>query len=410
MIEFNECKLLCQVDIIVIGGGAAGFFTAINIADKHPEWNVIILEKSSKLLQKVRVSGGGRCNVTNFLSKPNDLTAFYPRGNKKLYPVFKQFSTTDMRDWLSDRGISTAVENDGRIFPQNNSSQTIIDCFLKEAERLNIHVFTNHGLQKLEQIDSHWQVDTEAKRFTADKVVVATGSSQAVWDVLYKIGLSIEPPVPSLFTFNIKDERIQDLQGISFDTVEVKITNSKLAEAGPLLITHWGVSGPAILKLSAWGAIELRQNNYHFEILINFIGQTQDQAKLNFHQFKQNHPKRKVINYSPFNLPKRFWEKIVTVAGISDETIYGELSKKETNKLIEELTQGRYKVNGKSTFKEEFVMAGGVNLKEVNLATFECKSHPNLYLAGEVLNIDGLTGGFNFQACWSAGWIISENI
>ncbi|MEM6830615.1 MAG: aminoacetone oxidase family FAD-binding enzyme, partial [Bacteroidota bacterium] len=241
--------------------------------------------------------------------------------------------------------------------------------------------------------------------------VIATGSSSSIWGVLEQAGLSLTPPVPSLFTFKIDDERIKDLQGVSFDKVEVKITKSKLKEEGPLLITHWGLSGPAILKLSAWGARHLNETGYHFEVLINFLGGLKpDEAMLHFHRYQTSNPKKKVFNYALFDLPKRFWERLANHCGIADSTPFGELSKKQVNKLMEELTQGRYQVKGKSTFKEEFVTSGGVKLSEINLETFECKRFKNLYLAGEVLDIDALTGGFNFQACWSAGWVISESV
>ncbi|WP_420318658.1 NAD(P)/FAD-dependent oxidoreductase [Ekhidna sp.] len=396
--------------IIVIGGGAAGFFTAINIAEKHPDYQVTILEKSNKLLQKVKVSGGGRCNVTNERNTPSELVQFYPRGQKKLHPLFKTFSTQDMANWLYNRGVETTAEEDHRVFPISNSSQTVIDCFLKLAESNNIQILKNHALVKLELSDSHWVVHTTQEAMNADKVVIATGSSPATWKILKETRLEMTAVVPSLFTFNIKDERIADLQGISFERAQVKIVSTKLVEEGPLLITHWGLSGPAILKLSSWGAYELEEKKYHFEILVNYLKVASDQSRQQFQEYRNLHPKRKVFNYPLFSLPRRFWERMVEYCGISDQIPFGELSKKQVNKLLEELTQGRYQVIGKSTFKEEFVTAGGIKLSEVSLKTFEAKRFPGLYLAGEVLDIDALTGGFNFQACWSAGWVISESV
>ena len=396
--------------VFVIGGGAAGFFAAINIAAKHPAYEVTVLEKSQKLLQKVRVSGGGRCNVTNNRSSPSELVKFYPRGAKKLHAALKSFSTNDMVSWLAQHGIETKAEADLRVFPITDSSQTIIDCFLALAKQHKVKIIQNQGVKMLSQGDAGWQITTSEKSYTADKVVVATGSSPATWKLLKQVGLDITQLVPSLFTFNVKDTRIKGLQGISFDEVSVKITGSKLMETGPLLITHWGFSGPAVLKLSSWGAYELAEKSYHFDILINYVNLPADEIRAGIESFRNKHPKRKVTGYPLFDLPRRFWINLVSYCGISDQLPYAELAKKHLNKLVEELTQGKYTVEGKSTFKEEFVTAGGVSLKEIDLQTFESKKFPGLYLAGEVLDIDALTGGFNFQACWSAGWIISESI
>ncbi|MEQ8582713.1 MAG: NAD(P)/FAD-dependent oxidoreductase [Marinoscillum sp.] len=396
--------------VIIVGGGAAGFFTAINIAEKQPHLEVTILEKTSKLLSKVKVSGGGRCNVTNARQQPSELTPFYPRGGKKLYPVFKEFSTSDMVSWLSDRGVQTHTEADLRMFPITNSSQTIIDCFTSEAARLGVKVIQNCGVKHLEASENQWKLDTTQGIMLTDKLVMATGSTPSVWGLLGQLGLELVPPVPSLFTFNIKDPRISGLMGITFPEVNIRITGTKLEETGPLLITHWGLSGPAVLKLSAWGARELSEKGYHFQILVNYLGKRSNtDLRQWFDEQKQNHPKRRILNYPPGELTKRFWEQLCAYCDIPEQSAYGEISKKQVNKLTEELTQGLYEVKGKSTFKEEFVTSGGVNLSEVNLQTFEARRFPNLYLAGEVLDIDALTGGFNFQACWSAGWVISEH-
>lgn len=397
--------------IIIIGGGAAGFFTAINIAEKHPDYQVTILEKTGKLLQKVKVSGGGRCNVTNARNQPSELVKFYPRGNKKLHPLFKQFTTEDMVAWLNDRGVNTKTEADMRMFPVTDSSQTIIDCFMNQAKKSGVEIKLNQAVKELKQSGDKWIIQTADEFLEGDKVVIATGSSPATWNMLQKVGLEITEIVPSLFTFNIKDDRIKDLQGISFEHATVKVAGTKLIEQGPLLITHWGLSGPAILKLSAWGAYELNGLDYKFDILVNYLGELKpDEAREQLMKYRDANPKRKVTNYPLFDLPKRFWERMLSYCEIRDETPYAELSKKQLNKLVEELCQGRYAVDGKSTFKEEFVTAGGVKLSEVDLNRFEARQFPGLFLAGEVLNIDALTGGFNFQACWSAGWVISEGI
>jgi predicted Rossmann fold flavoprotein len=397
--------------VIIVGGGAAGIFTAINIAERHPNWEVTVLEKSSKLLSKVKVSGGGRCNVTNVRDQPGELVTFYPRGGKKLYKVFKSFLTTDMRSWLADRGVPTIAEPDNRVFPQSNDSQTIIDCFLHQAKKYKVNILTGKSVSGLSKVANGYQVNVGNEYFEADKVVVTTGSSSSVWKWLEGMKLAIETPVPSLFTFNIQDSRLKDLQGISFDQVGIRIIGSKLASEGPLLITHWGLSGPAVLKLSSWGARELFDKDYQFEIMVNYLfGLTEQDVREQWQVYKLRHPVQLVIKHPLWGLPKRFWERIMVLSGICEKTTFQEVSKKAANKLIEELIQGRYMVSGKSTFKDEFVTAGGVSLSEVDLQTFECKRFPGLYLAGEVLDIDGLTGGFNFQACWSAGWSIATHI
>lgn len=395
-------------DVVVVGGGAAGFFTAINIAEKRPGLKVIILEKTGKLLSKVKISGGGRCNVTNARSKPSELVQFYPRGSKKLYSVFKRFSTTDMMQWLAHRGVETKAEGDLRIFPISDNSQTIIDCFKDATSRLRIDVVTQSTLLGLSKKEDRWRVETSLHAYESKKVVVACGSSNKVWELLSKMGLSIEPPVPSLFTFKVKDARLEGLQGIGISHAQVKIVGTKLREEGPMLITHWGLSGPAILKLSAIGALELSRLHYDFQILINYVGQSAEEVHQSIRMGQSNHPKKLLHKHPLFDLPKRLWIALLNYAEIKEDIRYSDLSKKAINKITEELTQGLYEVNGKSAFKEEFVTAGGVHLSEIDLDSFEAKAFPGLFLAGEILNIDALTGGFNFQACWSAGWVISE--
>lgn len=396
--------------IIVIGGGAAGFFAAINIAQRNPDGEVVILEKTNKWLQKVKVSGGGRCNVTNDRSKPSELVGFYPRGAKKLYKSFEKFSTSDMVKWLKDHGVETHAEADLRMFPVTNSSQTIIDCFINTCKRYGVNVLRNENVTDLKQSSDKWQVVTTTNSFLADKLVICTGASPNFWSKLEGIGLKVAPPVPSLFTFNIKDPRLQELAGVSFPRCTIKIAGTKLEESGPLLITHWGLSGPAILKLSARGARDLSVMSYQFEIIINFLeATTYEEARQFLISRKAENLKKNIGNVMP-EVPKRYWLSLLDYCQIKPETKMGDLGKKGLNKLTEELFQARFVVSGKSTFKEEFVTCGGVELSEIDMETMEARRFPNLYLSGEVLNIDALTGGFNFQACWTSSWIISRSI
>lgn len=394
--------------VIVIGGGAAGFFTAINIKRKCPDLQVTILEKTGKILQKVKVSGGGRCNVTNGREQPGELVPFYPRGGKKLYPVFKTFGTMQMRQWLAECGVKTKVEDDLRVFPESNDSQSIIDCFTKECVSLGIAI--DYQVEVLQIISGkQWQLETSKGIRNCDYLIVSAGASGKCWKMLSEFGLKMNEQVPSLFTFHIKDERIESLQGLSFQDVQLKVAGTKLLESGPLLITHWGLSGPAILKLSAWGAIELSHKSYRFDLIINFLGISYDECKVLLEGKKSTVPKKQIKNEPLEGIPKRYWERIVSYCQIGDR-VFEDLGKTHINKLCEELTQARFQVNGKSAFKEEFVTAGGVDLSEINTATMEAKNFSNLFLAGEVIDVDALTGGFNFQACWSAGWLISEHI
>ena len=394
--------------VIVVGGGAAGFFAAINIKKKCPYIDVTILEKTSKVLQKVKVSGGGRCNVTNGRLEPGELVPFYPRGGKKLYPMFKTFGTGQMRSWLAENGVRTSEEQDKRVFPESNDSQTIIDCFLEECSRLKINIEYQCEVTSLTKVET-WMLMTNKGARNCDYLVFTVGASGKCWKMLSDFGFRMKEQVPSLFTFHIKDDRITDLQGLAFPDVGVKIAGTKLQESGPLLITHWGVSGPAVLKLSAWGAVELAQNHYQFDLIVNFLGITYEECKSRLEEMKTVSPKKLVKNESFNGIPRRYWERLLTYCQIGDR-IFEDLGKAQMNKLCEELTQAHFKVNGKSAFKEEFVTAGGVDLTEINLETMESKNFSNLFLAGEVIDIDALTGGFNFQACWSGGWLISERI
>jgi len=397
-------------DVIIVGGGAAGFFTAINIVEKNSTLKVAILERGKEVLSKVRVSGGGRCNVTHACFIPNDLVKFYPRGEKELRGPFHQFCSGDTIEWFEQHGIELKIEEDGRMFPTSDSSQTIIDCFLNATQKLKIDVLTGQSVQSVYKGEKYWKIDTNTDNFSCEKLVMTTGSNPKIWEMLTEIGHTIVPPVPSLFTFNIKDPRIKDLMGLSA-FAKVKVKNSTLEASGPLLITHWGMSGPGILRLSAWGAIELFQKNYQFAILVNWLNEaTFEETIETLKELKLEHSKKVVSKKSPFELPNRLWESLVLASQISDITKWADLTKNQLQNLTHQLTNGEFQVSGKSTFKEEFVTAGGINLKEINFKTMESKLHKNLYFAGEIVNIDAITGGFNFQNAWTSGFIVAEAI
>ncbi|WP_373552912.1 NAD(P)/FAD-dependent oxidoreductase [Haliscomenobacter sp.] len=397
--------------IIIIGGGAAGFFTAIRAAECDPSAQVVILEKSKDVLGKVKVSGGGRCNLTHACFVPRELSKFYPRGEKELLGPFNRFACGDTIDWFEKRGVPTKIEEDGRMFPTSDDSQTVIDCLWSAARKAGVKVYTNTPLKNIKaptQAGKTWVIETNNQTLHAHKVMLATGSSPSMWDMLAKLGHQIVPPVPSLFTFNIKDARLSDLLGVSVPLAEVQIEGQKLRSSGPLLITHWGLSGPAILKLSAWGARELAALNYRFTVRVNWIMAKTESTREDLEALKQEDGRKMVMANPQFGLANRLWKRLVQAAGIREDKRWADLSKKEIQALAEELTQGRFQVNGKSIFKEEFVTAGGVDLKEVDFKTFESKLFPGLFFAGEVLNIDAITGGFNFQAAWTGGWIAGE--
>ena len=397
-------------DVLIVGGGAAGFFTAINVAEKNPEFSIAILERGKEVLTKVSVSGGGRCNVTHACFVPNDLVKFYPRGEKELRGPFHQFCSGDTIEWFSNHGVELKIEDDGRMFPVSDSSQTIIDCFLTVAKKHKIEILTGQSVQSLYQAEDTWKVETNHQTFRCKNLVMTTGSNPKIWELLENLGHTIVPPVPSLFTFNIKDPRIKDLMGVSaFATV--KVQNSKLSASGPLLITHWGMSGPGILRLSAWGARELFAKNYQFVLEVNWLNDaTLEETESHLKELKLEHAKKVVSKKSPFEFPNRLWESLVLASEISLETKWADLTKKQFQHLALQLTNGKFQVNGKSTFKEEFVTAGGIDLKEINFKTMESKVLPKVYFAGEIVNIDAITGGFNFQNAWTSGFMVSESI
>ena len=397
-------------DILIVGGGAAGFFTAINIVENNPKLKVAILERGKTVLEKVRISGGGRCNVTHACFVPNDLVKFYPRGEKELRGPFHQFCSGDTIDWFEKHGVELKIEDDGRMFPISDNSQTIIDCFLSATQKLGIQILTGQSVQSIFKAKEYWKVETNQENFICQKLIMTTGSNPKIWEMLTELGHSIVSPVPSLFTFNIKDTRIAALMGLSA-FAKVKVKNSKLEASGPLLITHWGMSGPGILRLSSWGARELFDKKYQFIIQVNWLNEVTFEEAINtLKELKLEHAKKVVSKKSPFEFPNRLWESLVVAAGIGVETKWADLSKKELTDLANQLTNGEFQVNGKSTFKEEFVTAGGIDLKEINFKTMESKLHENLFFAGEIVNIDAITGGFNFQNAWTSGFILAQAI
>ncbi|AZB21144.1 NAD(P)/FAD-dependent oxidoreductase [Kaistella haifensis] len=394
--------------IIIIGGGAAGFFCAANLDES--KYYVTILEQNSEVLQKVKISGGGRCNVSHACFDPRDLVGFYPRGNKELLSVFHQFQPGDTMDWFDQRNVSLKIEDDNRIFPESNSSQTIINCLMNEVNQKNFTIKTKSVVTEIVKNAEDFLVKTNSGDYTADFVIYCTGSSPKSLKILQNLGHQIVEPVPSLFTFNIKNETLKDLMGTSFPNAEVAIPELKTDESGPMLITHWGLSGPAILKTSAWKARELAALKYQFDILVNFIGIDMEEAREMFMKFRQENPKKSVGTAKIFEITTRFWHRILWISKIDLDKNISTISSKELQDILQNLCKNVMKVTGKSTYKDEFVTAGGVNLKEINFKNMTSKVIDRFYLAGEVLNIDAVTGGFNFQACWSEAWLIAQDL
>ena len=394
--------------IIIIGGGAAGFFCAANLDET--KFHVTILEQNSDVLQKVKISGGGRCNVSHACFDPKDLVQFYPRGNKELLSVFHKFQPGDTMEWFENRGVSLKIEKDNRIFPESNSSQSIIDAMLNDVRNKNFEIKTKSVVLEIEKLENQYLVKTNSGDFIADEIVYTTGSSPKSFKILQKFGHQIVELVPSLFTFNIKNEALKDLMGTSFLNAEVSIPQLKMDESGPMLITHWGLSGPAILKISAWKARELAALKYQFSILVNFLGIDLEDASEIFHQFRQDNPKKTIGASKVFDITSRFWHRILFLAKVDLNKNISSLSTKEIQNILQNLCKNEMKVTGKSTYKDEFVTAGGIELKEINFKNMSSKILENFYIAGEVLNIDAVTGGFNFQACWSEGFLIAQDL
>lgn len=402
-------------DILVIGGGAAGFFSAINAAEKNNGLKIAILERGRDVLQKVKVSGGGRCNVTHAFFEPEKLVKFYPRGENELLLPFERFNPTNTIDWFESRGVKIKKEADGRMFPVSDSSQSIIDCLLGAAQRNRIEILTNSRVEHFDYLPNekyNWKLQVAGDRtLYAKKLMIATGSDTAVWALLERLKIKIIQPVPSLFTFNIKDARLSDLMGLSVPNAIINIQKTNFESNGPTLITHWGLSGPGILKLSSWAARELNAANYKFTVKVNWLANKDLEAvRTHLHNQINAQPKKNVVANAEFGLPIRLWKSLCNAAEIGEFQKWAETGKKHIQRLTEQLTAGSFEVNGKSTFKEEFVTAGGVDLSEIDFETFSLKQYPSLFMAGEVLNIDAITGGFNFQAAWTGGWIAAQNL
>lgn len=397
-----------KMKIIIIGGGAAGFFCAANIdADKY---GVTILEQNSDVLQKVKISGGGRCNVSHSCFDPAELVGFYPRGNKELRSVFHKFQPGDTMDWFEKRNVPLKIENDNRIFPESNSSQTIIDALVKEVEAKNFKVHTQSVVTAITQKESVYEITTTSGIHHADYVIYSTGSSPKSLKLIQNLGHSIVQPVPSLFTFNIKNDTLTDLMGTSFTNAEVSIPQLKMDESGPMLITHWGLSGPAILKISAWKARELADLKYQFKIIVNFLGIDSADAEESFKNYRQQNPRKTIGASKIFDITTRFWHRILWLSKINLDKSISDISSRELENIVTLLCRNEMQVTGKSTYKDEFVTAGGVELKEINFKNMSSKILPNFYVIGEVLNIDAVTGGFNFQACWSEGFLVAQDL
>lgn len=400
--------------IAVIGGGAAGFFAALSAKEHHPNAQLILFEKSQKLLAKVKISGGGRCNVTNVCSDIPVLARAYPRGGKKLKKAFYEFNTPDTVQWFESRAVPLVVQEDNCIFPEAQDSQVVIDCFLSEAKRLGIQIEVGRGIASIEpsggQLILHF-IKSNTQPIAFDKVIVATGGSpkRKGLEWLEELGHKIEDPVPSLFTFNMPQERITQLMGIVVEETITSIQGTKLKGDGPLLITHWGMSGPAILKLSAFGARILSEKNYEFHVQVNWVNEAnQDRVLEALSSIAAEQANKLLTNYRPFLLPKRLWHYLLEKGGFKADRKWNELGKKGLNKILTLLTHDTYAVQGKTTFKEEFVTCGGVSLDSINFKTMESRVVPNLYFAGEVMDIDGITGGYNFQSAWTTGWIAGK--
>jgi len=400
--------------LIVIGGGAAGFFCAVNAARLNPLLQVTILEKSGKLLSKVKVSGGGRCNVTHACFDLQEMSKCYPRGEHFVRKTFHQFFTTDTVEWFEKRAVKLKAEVDGRMFPVSNSSQTIIDCLLQEVNTYAVEILMNRDVRKLKVESGKWKVELSNNEIMeADFVCVASGGFPKLqqFDWLKNTDHQIVPPVPSLFTFNIPDHSITKLMGVSVPDATIKIQSTKLKNTGPLLITHWGMSGPCVLKLSAWGARELQEKNYDFSIVVNWLNDRKEQELKEQLQFtRNNNGSQKISNNNLFQLPNRLWQFLLQEAAIKGEWRWADLPSKEQNKLVQLLVNHEFHVKGKTTFKEEFVTAGGVDLKQVDPNSMQSKLHAGLFFAGEILDVDGITGGFNFQHAWTSGFIAAKSI
>lgn len=396
-----------RLRIVVIGGGAAGFFGAITCSQNNPEHDITILEAGQQLLAKVRISGGGRCNVTHACFEPALLVQNYPRGGKALRGAFTRFQPRDTIAWFESQGVRLKAEADGRIFPITDNSETIVQCLIDAAIEAGIEIRTSASVQEITWINDHFEITLKSGgMLKCDRLLLATGSHPSGHKFAQHLGHSIEPSVPSLFTFNLKDSRLEELAGISVLSVKIKLPEAKLEQTGSILITHWGLSGPAVLKLSAWGARFLHSCRYQTSLIINWLPQFKgEELRQVLLAAKSEFAQKLITANCPVSLPRRLWQKLVMAVGVSEQQRWAEFSNQALNKLILELTQGNYHIQGKGIFKEEFVTCGGVSLKEVDFKAMQSKINPHLYFAGEVLDIDGVTGGFNFQSAWTTGYL-----
>ncbi|MEJ6775719.1 MAG: NAD(P)/FAD-dependent oxidoreductase [Crocinitomicaceae bacterium] len=402
------------MNVAIIGGGAAGFFAAIAAKENFPDAKVTIYEKSQKLLSKVKISGGGRCNVTNGCTDIKELALAYPRGGKKLRKAFGKFNTLHTMEWFESRGIPLVIQDDNCVFPVSQDSQSIIDCFFLETKRLGINIEIGCGVKTLLPKNQQWKMDfinSSTESEIVDKIIIATGGSpkRSGLEWLENMGHQIEEPVPSLFTFNMPNEPVKELMGIVIEDVSVNIQGTQLKSSGPLLITHWGMSGPAILKLSAFGARTLSEKKYGFNLQVNWVHiQNSELVADELRNICEEHANKKLSNYRPYALKERLWIYLIEKCEFTKEITWSQIGKKGINKLMNILTNDVYEVKGKTTFKEEFVTCGGISLDNINFKTMQSNICPNIYFAGELLDIDGITGGYNFQAAWTTAFIAGK--
>lgn len=399
--------------VAVIGAGAAGYFAAISAREHWPDAEVHLLEKGGKVLSKVRISGGGRCNVTHDQQEPRKLALCYPRGGRFLKKAFDQWSVKDTVAWYRGRGVQLKTEPDGRMFPVTDSSETIVEVLRTAAQKARVELRMNAGLRSLRRSGEGFVIELEnGHGITADRVIVAVGGHPKAegYAWLAALGIPFVPPVPSLFTFNLMDKSMSELMGVVAPKAIVRLTGFKLEEQGPLLITHWGFSGPPVLRLSAWGARELHAAQYRYTVQVNWVGLPENDARAVMDSDWTSHPKKQVINACPFDLPERLWAWHLEKAGVPATKPCAEVGKHDRNRLLDRLVNDRHPAQGKTTFKEEFVTAGGVDLGSVDPSTMRSRLVPGLYFAGEVLDVDGVTGGFNFQAAWTTGWIAGKHV
>ena len=403
-----------QQHLLVIGGGAAGFFCAVNAARMNPALKVTLAEKGNKLLSKVRVSGGGRCNLTHACDSIAEMSNCYPRGQHFVKKNFHHFFVKDTIEWFTSRGVELKVEADGRMFPVSDSSETIIHCLVREANQHKVEMMLNADVKSLlKKGETFEAVMADGRKVEADFVCIASGGfpkpEQFNW--ITSLGHHIATPVPSLFTFNLPKHPLNALMGVVADPVRVKIEGTKLSEEGPVLITHWGLSGPGILRLSAWGARDLAERDWHFTVHVNWLPDlNEESARKKLQEIRFETAGQKITARNVFGLPQRLWEFFVLQSGIKPDTRWADLPAKEQNKLAKTLCDSVFEVKGKTTFKEEFVTAGGIELKEVEAGTMESKIVPGLFFAGEILDVDGITGGYNFQHAWSSGFLAAQSV